>query len=126
MSNEVREPARRARCISAPGGKSAWLRCRAGLTNICVGGEPRALEQLDDRNASAHRHRSRQHVRDRFADARFVTRPQFLARLRSSEVGGCRWLLIAGDAAGFVDPMTATVCGSRCGRRAGSGGGRSR
>jgi menaquinone-9 beta-reductase len=48
-------------------------------------------------------------LRDRFSGARFVDRPLVLGPLAVDEVPGAmppRGLLVAGDAAGFIDPMT--------------------
>jgi menaquinone-9 beta-reductase len=48
-------------------------------------------------------------LRERFADARFIGRPLVLGPLAVDEASGAmppRGLLVAGDAAGFIDPMT--------------------
>jgi flavin-dependent dehydrogenase len=80
-----------------------------GLTNVCL---VRPWETPDpalrDPEALLRRELARDHVlRDRFAGARLVTPPVVLGPLavdvRPSAVDG---LLLAGDAAGFIDPMT--------------------
>jgi flavin-dependent dehydrogenase len=46
-------------------------------------------------------------LRERFADSRMITEPICLGPLAvDCEVGGMEGLLLAGDAAGFIDPMT--------------------
>jgi flavin-dependent dehydrogenase len=79
-----------------------------GLTNICVVGEPRALGHLSDPErvlrTAIYRDST---LRDRFTDARFVTRPVVLGPLAvDTRSAGVTGLLLVGDAAGFVDPMT--------------------
>jgi flavin-dependent dehydrogenase len=77
-----------------------------GLANACVvtadlraAAHPEAL--LDQ---TLHTDRA---LAERFADARRVTRPQCLGPLAvESSACGVPGLLLAGDAAGFIDPMT--------------------
>ncbi len=79
-----------------------------GWTNVCVVGTParlmylndpaRALQAAIDRDAT---------LRDRLAGARQATRPVVLGPLAvDSRVAGVPGLLLAGDAAGFIDPLT--------------------
>jgi menaquinone-9 beta-reductase len=79
-----------------------------GLTNICAVGEPAALGRLNDPQRVLRSAIDRDPtLRDRFADARFVTRPVVLGPLAiDTTSAGIAGLLLAGDAAGFVDPMT--------------------
>jgi len=79
-----------------------------GLTNICAVGTPATLTYLDDPERALRNAIDREAaLRDRLADARLVTRPVVLGPLavdtRSAGVAG---LLLTGDAAGFIDPMT--------------------
>jgi flavin-dependent dehydrogenase len=77
-----------------------------GLTNVCVvTADLRALARpaalLEDTLRSDPR------LRSRFVSARRVTRPQCLGPLAvESSACGLPGLLLAGDAAGFIDPMT--------------------
>lgn len=79
-----------------------------GLTNACL---VASLEQLRRASSPAHALRAAidgdADLRDRFAGARMVTRPVVLGPL-ALEARGCGvpGLLLAGDAAGFIDPMT--------------------
>lgn len=79
-----------------------------GVTNVCVVGTPAILMHLNDpqkvlrtaidRNAT---------LRDRLAGARLVTRPIVLGPLAvDTRTAGVPGLLLAGDAAGFIDPIT--------------------
>jgi flavin-dependent dehydrogenase len=77
-----------------------------GLTNACVvSADLSALarpEALLERTL-----RTDPQLRDRFAHARRVSRPQCLGPLAvESSACGLPGLLLAGDAAGFIDPMT--------------------
>ena len=79
-----------------------------GLTNVCVVGTPDTLGRLTDPLYVLRTAINRNPMlRDRFAGARFVTRPAVLGPLAiDSTAAGIAGLLLAGDAAGFVDPMT--------------------
>jgi flavin-dependent dehydrogenase len=79
-----------------------------GLTKVCAVARPanftniqnpaRALREVIDRQ---------EHLRERFADSRIATRPVVLGPLAvDAQVAGVEGLLLAGDAAGFIDPMT--------------------
>jgi flavin-dependent dehydrogenase len=77
-----------------------------GITNACVvTSDRRAL-----RNPGALLRETLDHdalLADRFSGARMVTRPVCLGPLAVQEAGcGVPGLLLAGDAAGFIDPMT--------------------
>jgi menaquinone-9 beta-reductase len=79
-----------------------------GLTNICVVGTPDRLAYLDDPlrvlRAAIDGNRA---LRERFENVRPVTRPVVLGPLAvDTRAAGAPGLLLAGDAAGFVDPMT--------------------
>ncbi len=79
-----------------------------GLTNICAVGTPATLTYLDDPKRALRNAIDREAaLRDRLAGARLATRPIVLGPLavdtRSAGVAG---LLLAGDAAGFIDPIT--------------------
>ena len=75
------------------------------LTNACVvTADPRGRAPADLLTSAF---RSDPQLRDRFAEARMVTEPICLGPLAvDCEAAGVRGLLLAGDAAGFVDPMT--------------------
>ena len=79
-----------------------------GLTNVCVVGAPDVLGRLDDPQHVLRTSIDRDPMlRDRFAGARFVTSPMVLGPLAvDSTSAGIAGLLLAGDAAGFIDPMT--------------------
>lgn len=80
-------------CLVVPG-PSTWP--RAGRAGLAV-----AAALLQDAIASDP------HLRERFADARMVTAPVVLGPLAIDAVApGAPGLLLAGDAAGFIDPMT--------------------
>ena len=79
-----------------------------GLTKVCAVASPanftnirnpvRALRDVIDRH---------DHLRDRFAQSRIATRPVVLGPLAvDAKAAGVQGLLLAGDAAGFIDPMT--------------------
>ena len=79
-----------------------------GLTKVCAVASPanftnirnpvRALADVIDRH---------EHLRDRFAQSRIATRPVVLGPLAiDAKAAGVQGLLLAGDAAGFIDPMT--------------------
>ena len=76
-----------------------------GVTNACVvTANPRGLSPAD---LLATALRNDAHLRDRFADARPVSEPLCLGPLAvDCDVAGAPGLLLAGDAGGFVDPMT--------------------
>jgi flavin-dependent dehydrogenase len=79
-----------------------------GLTNICAVGTPARLGRFDDPSrvlrAAIDRIRT---LRERTAEARLVARPSVLGPLAVETcAAGAPGLLLAGDAAGFVDPMT--------------------
>jgi geranylgeranyl reductase family protein len=76
-----------------------------GFTNACVvtANPGRTLPE----NALLAALRGDVHLRDRFADARMVSKPVSLGPLGvDCDVAGAHGLLLAGDASGFVDPMT--------------------
>ena len=77
-----------------------------GLTNACVvTADRRAL--LDPLHLLRETIRSDARLADRFASARAATRPVCLGPLAvESSACGVSGLLLAGDAAGFIDPMT--------------------
>jgi flavin-dependent dehydrogenase len=89
-----------------------------GLTNVClvtstdapVGGDLPGLERRPLRDPAGLLRRvlvSDPILRDRFAGARLLTRPVVLGPLAVDvRKQGLDGLLLAGDAAGFVDPMT--------------------
>src|SRR4029079_127158 len=76
-----------------------------GITNACVvtpnlAGRSPAQVLISALKADAQ-------LRDRFSDARIVTAPICLGPLSvDARAAGARRLLLAGDAAGFVDPIT--------------------
>lgn len=78
------------------------------LTNVCVVGAPAGLRCLSDPQRALRLAIDRQEcLRDRFARARLATRPVVLGPLAvDARAAGLPGLLLAGDAAGFVDPMT--------------------
>ena len=99
-----------ARCTSAPGTTSASRRCPDGWPTSASFGRRQAVDRLA---GSAWRAdaavAAEPMLRDRFAGARFVGRPLVLGRsrwTRSTTPSRLAGLLLAGDAAGFVDPMT--------------------
>jgi flavin-dependent dehydrogenase len=77
-----------------------------GLTNACVvTADRRAL--ADPAALLAETLRGDPMVRDRFAGARMLNRPVCLGPLAvDNRHSGAPGLLLAGDAAGFIDPMT--------------------
>jgi flavin-dependent dehydrogenase len=76
-----------------------------GLVNACLVSARRSLLQRP--GALLDRLGSDAVLRERFADARIVGRPAVLGPLAvEATAAGCRGLLLAGDAAGFIDPMT--------------------
>ena len=78
----------------------------SGLTNVCL--VSARHEGLDD-PAAVLRHAidSDEELRDRFSTARMVTPPVVLGPLAvDAAAPGAPGLLLAGDAAGFIDPMT--------------------
>lgn len=79
-----------------------------GLTNVCVVGARDLLGRLNDPHRVLRTTLDRNPMlRDRFAGASFVTHPVVLGPLAvDSTSAGIAGLLLAGDAAGFVDPMT--------------------
>jgi flavin-dependent dehydrogenase len=80
-----------------------------GVTNVCLV-KPSQPADADLRNPTMLLMRTVQGdplLRDRFADARVVSGPVVLGPLAVDTTGSpIAGLLIAGDAAGFVDPMT--------------------
>jgi flavin-dependent dehydrogenase len=77
-----------------------------GLTNLCVVTADRRL-LADPASLLADTVRTEAVLRDRFARARRVAAPIVLGPLGvDCAVAGSPGLLLAGDAAGFVDPMT--------------------
>jgi len=76
------------------------------LANVCVVVPRRA--DLDDPAGLLRREIARDAgLRDRFGAARMVTPPSVLGPLAIDAAGaGVPGLLLAGDAAGFIDPMT--------------------
>ena len=82
----------------------------ADVANVCV---VRELKQdatghrMGGEDTIAHALRSSPMLRERFARARRVSRVASLGPLAVDTTGaGCPGLLLAGDAAGFIDPMT--------------------
>jgi flavin-dependent dehydrogenase len=77
-----------------------------GLSNACVVTDDRARLRDPDR-LLASTLRDEPELADRFRLARMVTRPVVLGPLAVKCVApGMPGLLLAGDAAGFIDPMT--------------------
>ena len=80
-----------------------------GLTNVCVVREvvPGPLDRVPPDQIIARALSSDPALRDRFARARQISRVSSLGPLAvEAQAAGCPGLLLAGDAAGFVDPMT--------------------
>jgi flavin-dependent dehydrogenase len=79
-----------------------------GLTNACVVvAEPRAGALAEPGALLLATLRRDPLLADRFASARMVTRPTVLGPLAvDASAAGMPGLLLAGDAAGFIDPMT--------------------
>ena len=79
-----------------------------GWTNVCVVGTPASLKHLNDPQRVLRAALDEDPtLRERLAGARQVTRPVVLGPLAvDSRVAGAPGLLLAGDAAGFIDPMT--------------------
>jgi flavin-dependent dehydrogenase len=76
-----------------------------GITNACVVTPHPGPAPTKDILVNALRHDPQ--LRDRFADARMVVEPMSLGPLAvDCCAAGMSGLLLAGDAAGFVDPMT--------------------
>jgi flavin-dependent dehydrogenase len=81
----------------------------AGLTNVCV---VRAVNRIRQERTAAENVIVRAlnadpRLRERFRHARQVSRVTTLGPLAvEASAAGCPGLLLAGDAAGFVDPMT--------------------
>jgi flavin-dependent dehydrogenase len=76
-----------------------------GLANACLVSARRSL--LRNRAALIGHLAADPVLRDRFADARMVGQPTVLGPLAiDSPAAGYPGLLLAGDAAGFIDPMT--------------------
>jgi flavin-dependent dehydrogenase len=77
-----------------------------GLTNVCVVTADRSALR-DPRSLIASAVATEPELADRFAAARLETRPVCLGPLAvECRVPGMAGLLLAGDAAGFIDPMT--------------------
>ena len=81
-------------------------RVPSGLTNVCLVSSRQ--EGLDDPSGVLRRAiDGDQELRDRFTTARMVSSPVVLGPLAvDAAVPGTPGLLLAGDAAGFIDPMT--------------------
>jgi flavin-dependent dehydrogenase len=78
----------------------------AGLTNVCVVTTDRSTLR-DPESLIAGAIAGEPELADRFARARPEGRPVSLGPLAiECDMPGCHGLLLAGDAAGFVDPMT--------------------
>lgn len=76
-----------------------------GLANACLVSARRSL--VRDRRALMAHLGTDPVLRDRFADAHMVGQPTVLGPLAvDSQAAGYPGLLLAGDAAGFIDPMT--------------------
>ena len=81
----------------------------SGLTNVCVVREIVAgpVDRIPPDQVIARALSSDPGLRDRFARARQISRVSSLGPLAvEARAAGCPGLLLAGDAAGFVDPMT--------------------
>jgi flavin-dependent dehydrogenase len=81
----------------------------SGLTNVCVVREvvPGPVARVPPDQVIARALSSDPGLRDRFARARQISRVSSLGPLAvEARAAGCPGLLLAGDAAGFVDPMT--------------------
>ena len=92
-----------------------------GLTNACVVTPRPSARSLTQALLAALR--SDPPLRDRFAASRMIADPICLGPLAvDCDVAGTTGLLLAGDAAGFVDPMTGD--GLRFALRGGARGGR--
>ena len=81
----------------------------SGLTNVCVVREvgPGHVDRVPPDQVIARALSSDPGLRDRFARARQISRVSSLGPLAvEAQAAGCPGLLLAGDAAGFVDPMT--------------------
>jgi geranylgeranyl reductase family protein len=77
-----------------------------GVTNACVVTADRAVLRDPARLLQDTLHTDPQ-LSDRFTGARILTRPACLGPLAvEATCGGAPGLLLAGDAAGFIDPMT--------------------
>jgi len=77
-----------------------------GVTNVCVVQEIQA-DRLPPDQVIARAVSSDPELRDRFARARQISPVSSLGPLAvEADAAGCTGLLLAGDAAGFVDPMT--------------------
>jgi geranylgeranyl reductase family protein len=77
----------------------------SGFTNVCL---VSARQRLDDPAALLHAEIGRDaQLRDRFEGARMTAPPVVLGPLAvDAHVPGAPGLLLAGDAAGFIDPLT--------------------
>src|SRR3954470_6220322 len=76
----------------------------SGLTNLCV---VVGRQQFEPHTVIAHAVAVDPQLRDRFAGARMVGRPSIVGPLAvDAATAGAHGLLLAGDAAGFIDPMT--------------------
>ena len=77
-----------------------------GLTNACVVTDDRSRLR-DPRQLLLRTLQTDPEVRDRFTAARMVARPMTLGPLAvECRIPGAPGILLAGDAAGFIDPMT--------------------
>lgn len=79
-----------------------------GLTNVCAVGTQEGLTHLNHPEQALRDAIARDAaLRGRFSDARLATRPVVLGPLAvDTRAAGVRGLLLAGDAAGFIDPIT--------------------
>ena len=78
----------------------------SGLANVCVV-TPDRTGLADPGTLLREAVSADAATRERFARARLVTRPMLIGPLAVDAVGaGLQGLLLAGDAAGFIDPMT--------------------
>ena len=79
-----------------------------GLTNVCAVGTAAPLPNLSDPERALRAAIARDPtMRDRFGNARLATRPVILGPLAvDTRAAGVPGLLLAGDAAGFIDPIT--------------------
>jgi menaquinone-9 beta-reductase len=79
-----------------------------GLTNVCAVGTAASLPHLNNPERALREAIARDPtMRDRFGNARLAARPVILGPLAvDTRAAGVPGLLLAGDAAGFIDPIT--------------------
>jgi flavin-dependent dehydrogenase len=89
-------------------GYTGVARLGSGVTNVCVVREIRAgAGRIAPDQVIAHAIAGDPELRERFARARQISNLASLGPLAvEARAAGCPGLLLAGDAAGFVDPMT--------------------